>query len=122
MLPDIGKREPCKGPRDYKDLTSVVDLSMMREHVQSIRQANFDTMTYEGCGYVCRGSIRTDGFCLHLSAFKLRELRLALSNHIHSQGIDYYLTEARNMVKIQQDVTSLWIKSRFQVSISAKPV
>ncbi|KAG0367031.1 hypothetical protein BGZ54_004517, partial [Gamsiella multidivaricata] len=37
VLSNVGRREPRKGPRDLKDSTSVIDLSMMREHVQSIR-------------------------------------------------------------------------------------
>ncbi|KAG0368328.1 hypothetical protein BGZ54_002166 [Gamsiella multidivaricata] len=37
MLLNVGRREPRKGPRDYKYSTSVMDLSMMREHDQSIR-------------------------------------------------------------------------------------
>ncbi|KAG0350857.1 hypothetical protein BC939DRAFT_474395 [Gamsiella multidivaricata] len=52
MLLNVGRREPREGPRDYKDSTSVMGLSMMKEHVQSIRLTNFDLMTYEGRRYV----------------------------------------------------------------------
>ncbi|KAG0352038.1 hypothetical protein BGZ54_002986 [Gamsiella multidivaricata] len=74
MLSNIGRNEPCKGPRDFKDSTPVMDLSMIREYVQSTRQANSDPMTYEGCGYIHRGSIRAGEFRLQLLAFKLKEL------------------------------------------------
>ncbi|KAG0367743.1 hypothetical protein BGZ54_003357 [Gamsiella multidivaricata] len=57
MLSNIGRNEARKGPRDYKDSTSVMDLSMMREHVQFIRQADFDPTTYKGRGYVHRSSL-----------------------------------------------------------------
>ncbi|KAG0366459.1 hypothetical protein BC939DRAFT_505877 [Gamsiella multidivaricata] len=119
MLSNIGSREPRKEPKDYKNSASVMDLSMMQEHDQSIRQANFDPMTYEGRGYVHRGSIRTNSFRLHLSAFKLKELhsvryRRLLQNVLPlriistAEEVEYYLTEVRNIVKTQQDVTNLW--------------
>ncbi|KAG0358710.1 hypothetical protein BGZ54_010310, partial [Gamsiella multidivaricata] len=47
MLSNVGRCGPCKGSSGFKDSTLVMDLSMMREHVQFIQQANFDPMTYE---------------------------------------------------------------------------
>ncbi|KAI7817656.1 hypothetical protein BC939DRAFT_480964 [Gamsiella multidivaricata] len=72
-------------------------LSMMREHIQLIRQAKFDPMTYEGHGYVRRGPIWTDGFRLHLSTFKcgpdqIKVLGLDLSQ-IRVVGISALLPE-----------------------------
>ncbi|KAF9187776.1 hypothetical protein BGZ51_001060 [Haplosporangium sp. Z 767] len=75
--------------------------------------------TYKTSCYVLRGSIRTDGFRLELLTFKFKELNAmkyrrlqddVLPNRLTSTsgGVDYYLTEARNIVKTPLDVANLW--------------
>ncbi|KAG0011142.1 hypothetical protein BGZ80_000919 [Entomortierella chlamydospora] len=64
-------------------------------------------------------TIQIDGLRLHLLAFKLKELSSVrctrfppnvLPSQISSTtgGQDYYLTEIQNVVKTQEDVTSIW--------------
>ncbi|KAF8916557.1 hypothetical protein BGZ58_005260, partial [Dissophora ornata] len=131
MLSNVGRNEPRKGPRDYKDSTCMMDLSEMREHIQNIRRADFDPMTplmHKKCRYVLRGSIRTDGFRLQLLAFKLKELQsvryrrlpqnvLPLLSTSTVGGVDYHLSEVRNIVKTPQDVANLWGCAPDQIKI-----
>ncbi|KAF8907975.1 hypothetical protein BGZ58_006137, partial [Dissophora ornata] len=119
ILSNIGRCEPRKGRRDFKDSTYVMSLDQMRDHIQSIRQDNFDPNTYKEKGYTLRGSLRTDGFRLQLMAFKMKELQSVrfsrlphdvLPRQITSTigGVNYFLTEIRNVVKAKQDVEDLW--------------
>ncbi|KAF9994920.1 hypothetical protein BGZ65_009442, partial [Modicella reniformis] len=122
MLSNIGRDEPRtrrRGPRGFKDMTSVMDLARMREHLQVIQHKDFNPNAYEQRGYVHRGTIRTDGFQLRLLVFKLKELQgvrykrfraeiLPLRINTTVGGVDYFLTEVRNVVKTPQDVANLW--------------
>ncbi|KAF9367534.1 hypothetical protein BGX21_007296, partial [Mortierella sp. AD011] len=96
-----------------------MSLGNLRKHIESLQPDTFDPTLYKKRGYALRGSIRTDGFRLQLLAFKLKELqsvrykrlsRDVLPLQINSTvgGVDYYLTEVRNVVKERQDVTNLW--------------
>ncbi|KAI7816130.1 hypothetical protein BC939DRAFT_508611 [Gamsiella multidivaricata] len=89
LLSNVGKSEPRKEPRSFKDSTSMMDLAAMREHIQSLWQANFDPRNYTERSYVHQGSIRTDGFRLQI----------------------------RNVVKTQQDVIDLWGCALDQIKI-----
>ncbi|KAG0353973.1 hypothetical protein BGZ54_001923, partial [Gamsiella multidivaricata] len=118
LLSNVGRSEPRKGPRGFKDSISMIDLAAMRDHIQSLRQANFDPRNYTKRSYVHRGSIRTGGFRLQLLAFKMKELQSVRYRRLPENvlppritsttgGVDHYLTEVRNVVKTQQDVTDL---------------
>ncbi|KAG0195336.1 hypothetical protein BGX28_001636, partial [Mortierella sp. GBA30] len=45
MLSNVGRNEPRKGPRDYKDSTCTMDESEMRAHILKIRQPDFNPQT-----------------------------------------------------------------------------
>jgi len=66
-----------------------------------------------------RGSFRTDGHRFLLLSFKLKELNSGKYKRLPENqlppritstvaGVDYYLTEVRNVVKSAQDVMDLW--------------
>ncbi|KAG0195463.1 hypothetical protein BGX31_006207, partial [Mortierella sp. GBA43] len=108
MLSDIGKSQPRKRHRGFKDSTSVMQLDAMRTHLQFIQHANFAPKDYHGRGYVHRGCIRTDGFRLQLLVFKLKELQSVRYRRLPANilparvnttvgGCDFYLTEVRNI-------------------------
>ncbi|KAF9182244.1 hypothetical protein BGZ50_005051 [Haplosporangium sp. Z 11] len=107
-----GKASQRRKPGAGKSVTAAV-------HLEFIRQPTFNPNTYDSKGYVLRGSIRTDGFCLQLLTFKLKELKSIRYKRLPANvlpprltstvgGTGYYLTEVRNVVKAQQDVTVLW--------------
>ncbi|KAF8914556.1 hypothetical protein BGZ58_005712, partial [Dissophora ornata] len=122
FLSDIAKEgltSRKRGKAGYKGKTRLMSVEEMRQHLGSIREVDFKPLDYETRGYAMRGSIRTDGFRLQLLAFKLRELNMVKyrrlpENHLPPRisttigGLDYYLTEIRNVVKTPQDVTRLW--------------
>ena len=121
LLTDIGEYSEMerKRLRSYSRSTRLMPLEDMRQHIQQIRQIDFQPATYTGKGYVLRGSIRTDGFRLQLIAFKLNELYSVkyrqlpadrLPNRLISTvaGTDYFLTEIRNVVSTPQDIVNLW--------------
>ncbi|KAF8950831.1 hypothetical protein BGZ46_004327, partial [Entomortierella lignicola] len=108
-----------KGSRGYKDKTVLLSIQDMRTHLANIYQENFDPRSYTGSGYALFGSLRTDGLRLQLLAFKLKELQSiryrrypegVLPSRITSTtgGLDYYLTEIRNVVKTKEDVQAIW--------------
>jgi len=119
MLSHIGKGIPRKKARGFVRSASVMDIEKMRSHLQNIQRPDFDPKTYKDKGYVLHGSIRTDGFRLQLLAYKLKELKsvrykrlradvLPLRINSTTGGVDYFLTEIRNVVKTPQDVANLW--------------
>ncbi|GJJ77592.1 hypothetical protein EMPS_09951 [Entomortierella parvispora] len=121
LLSDIGgySAEERKKKRSFSRSARTMSLPEVMTHLSNISQATFDPKTYAANGYLLRGSIRTDGFRLQVLGFKLNELncvkyrRLApekLPDRIASTlgGLDYYLTEIRNVVKSKEDVHRLW--------------
>ncbi|KAG0349541.1 hypothetical protein BGZ54_004335, partial [Gamsiella multidivaricata] len=85
------------------------------DHVNSLRDEAFDSASYRIKGYLLRGSIKTDGHKVQLLAFKLRELqsvrhrryRVAkLPPRLQSTvgGVDYYLSEIRNIVRSPEGI------------------
>ncbi|KAG0363795.1 hypothetical protein BGZ54_008042, partial [Gamsiella multidivaricata] len=86
-----------------------MDLAAMREHIQSLWQANFDPRNYTERSYVHQGSIRTDGFRLQVLAFKMKELQ-----SMRYRGLPENI---RNVVKTQQDVIDLWGCALDQIKI-----
>ncbi|KAF9148712.1 hypothetical protein DFQ26_002264, partial [Actinomortierella ambigua] len=100
-------------------------LPEIREHVNSLRDREFEPRTYAEDGYVLRGSIKTDGHRLQLLAFKRRELQSVRYRRYKPEllpdfrtstigGTDAYLTEVRNVVKEEQDLIDLWGLGRHQ--------
>ncbi|KAF9104945.1 hypothetical protein BGX27_009866 [Mortierella sp. AM989] len=120
LLSPVGKPiQKRQGPRGYKDKTIVMSLKQMRKHIKCIQSETFDRRSHWKRGYSITGSIRTDGFRLQLLAFKLKELNSVrykrlpqkdLPSQITSTigGVDYWLTEVRNIIKTAQDVQTLW--------------
>ena len=111
------KRRHRKGPRSFNATT--MNQKAMREHLLKLREPDFDPRAYTDKGYALYGSIRKDGFRLQLLSFKLGELNSVkykrlpddiLPERITSTvgGVDYYLTEVRNVVKSRDDVRRLW--------------
>ncbi|KAF9130388.1 hypothetical protein BGX30_013544, partial [Mortierella sp. GBA39] len=91
----------------------------IKDNLSTIRQPAFDPRTYATKGYVLRGSIRTNGFSVQLAAFKLKELQAVWFRRLPEDrlpyrltttvgGLDYYLTEIRNVVRTKGDVAQLW--------------
>jgi len=111
------KRRHRKGPRAFNAIT--MDQRAMRRHLSKLREPDFDPRSYTDKGYTLYGSIRTDGFRLQLLSFKLGELKSVRYRRLPDEvlpdrmtstvgGVDYYLTEIRNVVKSMDDVTRLW--------------
>jgi len=122
LLTDIGSLGEDKRKTSRRFKVSKMSLSEMQEHIQVIRDDDFDFDSYEKRGYVPFGSIRTDGFLLQLLAFKMNELNAVKYRRLSKEklgrlkpritstvgGTDYFLTEVRNVVKTKQDVVDLW--------------
>lgn len=131
LLSDVAKEGLTKrqrGKGGHKAAVKLMSLEEIKEHINNLREPNFDLRTYDTKGYILRGSIRTDGHRIHLLAFKLRELQSVryrrfpvdvLPRQITSTtgGTDYYLTEVRNVVKTKQDVAELWACPPDQIKI-----
>ncbi|KAG0020284.1 Elongation of fatty acids protein 2 [Podila clonocystis] len=88
-------------------------------HVNSLRNNAFDPAAYHTKGYLLRGSIRTDGHKVQLLAFKLRELQSVryrrypeakLPPRLQSTvgGVDYYLSEIRNVIQSPEDIVRIF--------------
>ncbi|KAF9402833.1 hypothetical protein BGZ76_007235, partial [Entomortierella beljakovae] len=120
LLSPIGRPiEKREGPRGYKDSTILMSFKQMEKHIKCIRGKDFNHRAHSKRGYALTGTIRTDGFRLQLLAFKLRELLSVRYNRLPEEkrfpritstvgGVDYYLTEVRNIIKTQQDVKAIW--------------
>ncbi|KAF9165033.1 Elongation of fatty acids protein 2 [Actinomortierella ambigua] len=100
------------------------------DHINSLRTSTFDPSTYSTKGYLLRGSVRTDGHQLQILSFKLRELQSVrfrrypeakLPPRLTSSvgGIDYFLSEIRNVVKSPDDVLKIFGCLANQIKILA---
>ncbi|KAG0221549.1 hypothetical protein BGW42_007533, partial [Actinomortierella wolfii] len=107
-----------KGKAGHAAAVKLLSLEQIHQHINTIRREDFDPRTYDSKGYVLLGSFQTDGHRLLLRAYKLKELlsvrykrynKDLLPNPLQSTvgGVDYYLTEVRNVVKTPQDVKDL---------------
>ncbi|KAI1285150.1 hypothetical protein EDD11_000822, partial [Mortierella claussenii] len=76
LITDIGGYTPeeRKKLKDFRRAASVMKIDEMRKHLVALQKDDFQHKTYQGRGYVLRGSIKTDGFQLQLLAFKMNEL------------------------------------------------
>ncbi|KAF9107457.1 hypothetical protein BGX29_006324 [Mortierella sp. GBA35] len=74
-------------------------------------------------GYILRGSVRTDGFRIHLMAFKIRELQMVRYRRVSEDrlpsrltstvgGVDYWLQEIRHIISTKEDPERLWPGTR----------
>ncbi|KAF8932061.1 hypothetical protein BGZ58_007238 [Dissophora ornata] len=122
LITDVGSytEHERRGLRSYSRSMSLMSLESIREHFRPIRQPTFNPAgDYTAKGYVPRGSIRTDGFRLHILAYKLHELscvrykRLPLDqlpSRLTStlSGLDDPLTEIRKVIKTKEDVARFW--------------
>ncbi len=106
--------------KSHKGAVRLLSLDEIRHHVGIIRDyENLDLTTYEERGYVALGSIKTDGFRVQLLAYKLKELQCERYKRLPEHqlpprltstlaGVDYFLTEIRNIIKTGEDVTRIW--------------
>ncbi|KAF9969701.1 hypothetical protein BGZ75_002690, partial [Mortierella antarctica] len=101
----------------------LLSLRQIKDHLEPLRQPDFDPANYNEKGYVLRGSVRTDGFRLQLLGFKIKELQSVryrrLSERVLPErvtstvgGVDYYLSEVRNIIRTKEDVARLWPMTR----------
>jgi hypothetical protein len=104
------------GPKSFN--ARAMNKDTMKEHLSQFREPGFDPRNYSDKGYAHYGSIRTDGFRLQVLSFKLRELNSVRYKRFHGDvlpakitstvgGVNYYLTEIRNVVKSRDDVKRL---------------
>ncbi|KAF8924209.1 hypothetical protein BGZ58_002040, partial [Dissophora ornata] len=108
-----------RGKAGYRGAVQLMSMDQIRDHLQHIREPDFEPSTYATKGYLLRGSICTDGFELQLSGFKLKELQSVRYKRLPEDklpprftstvgGTDYYLQEIRNVVKTEDDVARIW--------------
>ncbi|KAG0221137.1 hypothetical protein BGW41_007177, partial [Actinomortierella wolfii] len=107
-----------KGKAGYAAAIKLLSIEQIHQHINTIRHKDFDPRTYCQKGYQLLGSFKTDGHRLQLLAYKLKELLSVrykrykediLPNRLQSTvaGVDYFMTEIRNVVKVPQDVKNL---------------
>ncbi|KAF9903118.1 hypothetical protein EC991_004144 [Linnemannia zychae] len=122
LLADVGPKNLTsrqRGKAGYREAIKLHTMADIREHLDPLRQDTFDPRHYDLKGYAFRGLIRTDGYRLQLLGFKLKELqrcrfnracRYPLPPRLTSTigGLDYHLTEIRNVVKTPADVARIW--------------
>lgn len=103
----------------HRSAVKLWSLDQVRSHLANVQNEWLDYLTYGEKGYILQGSLRTDGFRIHLLAFKLQELqavrfRRNLEDRLPPRltstvgGIDYYLQEIRNVITTKEDVARLW--------------
>ena len=108
-----------------------MDQEEIAVHIQNLRRAGFNPAEYDGsvvredgdmikkCRYVLRGTIRTDGHPLQLLAYKVKELQSVRFKRFPQEmlpprltstvgGVDYHLSEVRNIIRNEQDIADLW--------------
>jgi len=106
FVTDVGKPQTAaaKDARGYRKTARLTDATDVKEHLQDITHPEYDANTYKIHGYVLKGSFKTDGHLIPLTAFKLHELqslryrRLAVDKmpdalRSVTGGSDRYLTE-----------------------------
>ncbi|KAF9079285.1 hypothetical protein BGX23_004464, partial [Mortierella sp. AD031] len=64
-----------RGKLGYRGAVKLLSLDQIATHLSNIQQPSFNPSNYREKGYVLRGSLRTDGYRIQLSAFKLKELQ-----------------------------------------------
>jgi len=116
----LKSKEKRKRLKSHKGAVRLLSLDQIRHHVGIVRNYdNFDLTTYHERGYVALGSIKTDGFKVQLLAYKLKELHCARYKRLPEHrlpprltstvaGVDYFMTEIRNIIKTDDDVTRIW--------------
>jgi hypothetical protein len=77
LLTDVGRDERvnCRSRdfKGYRRTTKMLELAQLQDHINLIRSEGFDPNAYRERGYMLRSGIKTDGFRLKLTAFKLKE-------------------------------------------------
>lgn len=108
-----------RGKIGYRGAVKLLTLDEIGEHLRALQRPDFNPVSYHRKGYVLRGSVRTDGFRIQLTAFKLRELHMVKYRRLPVDclpdkfkttvgGVDYFMQEIRNVVKTKADVQRLW--------------
>ncbi|CAO3566023.1 unnamed protein product [Mortierella alpina] len=129
LVSSVG-RGARRGATGYMRQITTMTLDEIREDYATIRAVGFEPSEYSPHGYCLYGSVRTNGLCLQLLAYKMKELlavkykrlpesvlpeRLTSTKH----GTGDFLTEIRNVVRSQEDVTRLWGCDPSDISILA---
>ncbi|KAG0294134.1 hypothetical protein BGZ96_001756 [Linnemannia gamsii] len=115
----VGLTSRQRGKAGYRAAIKLMTIPEIKDHLSTIRQPDFDPGTYATKGYLLRGSIRTNGFSIQLTAFKLKELQAVRYRRFPEDrlpsrltttvgGLDYYLMEIRNITRTKEDVVELW--------------
>lgn len=103
----------------HRSAVKLLSLEQIKSHLTAVQDEFVDPIDYTTKGYILRGTIRKDGFRLHLPAFKLRELQSERYCRLESAklppkltspvgGTDYYLKEIRHVITCKEDVEQLW--------------
>lgn len=122
LLAEVGPKDLTsrqRGKAGYRGAIKLNTLEEIRDHLRPLREGSLDPGDYNSKGYALRGSIRTDGFQIQLLGFKIRELQRCRFKRAGSYplpprltstvgGLDYYLTEIRNIAETPADVARLW--------------
>ncbi|KAG0014587.1 hypothetical protein BGZ82_001717, partial [Podila clonocystis] len=124
LLTDIGgfTAEERKTKKRLSRSARQMSIDKLTTHISAVCHKDFNPTiqgSYSEKGYVLRGSIKTDGFLLHLLAFKMNELNCVKYRRLEVErlpdkltstlgGTDHYLTEIRNVMKTKEDVQRLW--------------
>ncbi|KAG0269954.1 hypothetical protein BGZ95_001853, partial [Linnemannia exigua] len=77
FLTDVGRTATAddKRNRGFRKSTRIMDTAEMISHLQEIDHPNFDETLYIRHGYVLKGSVKSNGYLIQVSAFKLHELQ-----------------------------------------------
>ncbi|KAK3826543.1 MAG: hypothetical protein JOS17DRAFT_804203 [Linnemannia elongata] len=79
FLTDVGRAVTAtvgdKRNRGYRKSTRMMDTAEMISHLQDIDHPDFDATLYTRHGYILKGSIRSNGHLIQVSAFKLQNFR-----------------------------------------------
>ncbi|KAG0219994.1 hypothetical protein BGX33_010569 [Mortierella sp. NVP41] len=112
-----------RGKMGYRAAIRLLSLDDIRTHLQNLEDPSFDPNNYSRKGYILRGSVRTDGFRIHLMAFKIRELQMVRYRRVSEDrlpsrltstvgGVDYWLQEIRHIISTKEDLERLWPGTR----------
>jgi hypothetical protein len=71
FVTDVGRPQTAaaKDARGYRKNTRLMDATDIKEHLQDITHPEFDANTYNKHGFVLKGSFKTNGRLIQLTAF-----------------------------------------------------
>ncbi|KAF9079219.1 hypothetical protein BGX27_006785, partial [Mortierella sp. AM989] len=77
FVTDVGRPQTAaaKDTQGYRRSARLMDAADIKKHLQDITHPEFDANTYNNHGFVLKGSFKTNGHLIQLTAFKLQELQ-----------------------------------------------